>query len=168
MKRYDPFADIHDKRISELDEEQTERAHELWGRRNLDMKHVAYGSLIQSLFMQVDRLRLARRRLQAIALSEPNQVAMTVWVDENSNEAPKVLSWNSIPTGEYALYLQPRKPVDQDEPFRPQQPGVRIPVDPKPIDQVPLRMERDGFKSTVKWFFIILAIIIFIMWKVGK
>lgn len=53
----DPFADIRDKRMSELNEEQTLRATELWLRTNIGPSESYWYPHLQVLFRIIDKLR---------------------------------------------------------------------------------------------------------------
>ena len=64
----DPFADIRDKRMSELNSEQRDRAFECWLRKEYLSFGSYYGeqqdSLFPSVFRVIDRLRVAVREWQ--------------------------------------------------------------------------------------------------------
>lgn len=62
MTTCDPFADIRDKRMSELNEEQTLRATELWLRTNIGPSEGYWYPHLQVLFKIIDSLRESRRR----------------------------------------------------------------------------------------------------------
>ena len=53
----DPFADIRDKRMGELNEEQTERAAELWLRTQIGPSESYWHPLLKQVFRVIDRLR---------------------------------------------------------------------------------------------------------------
>jgi hypothetical protein len=53
----DPFADIRDKRMSELNPEQQERARELWLRTQIGPGDRYWYEQLQLLFRIIDRLR---------------------------------------------------------------------------------------------------------------
>jgi hypothetical protein len=53
----DPFADIRDKRIGELNPEQFDRATELWLREQIGPSETYWHPHLQSLFRVIDRLR---------------------------------------------------------------------------------------------------------------
>lgn len=62
----DPFADIRDKRMSEMTDEQKDRCHELWLRQNMQFFNHHYWSddraLFPSIFRVIDRLREANQK----------------------------------------------------------------------------------------------------------
>ena len=53
----DPFADIRDKRMGELNAEQTDRATELWLREQIGPREDYWYPHLQTLFRIIDRLR---------------------------------------------------------------------------------------------------------------
>jgi hypothetical protein len=53
----DPFIDIRDKRLSELDDEQKDRAAELWLRNNCGWEDQRLHPTLNSIFRVIDRLR---------------------------------------------------------------------------------------------------------------
>lgn len=53
----DPFADIRDKRIGELNEEQVDRSFELWARENIDYQRPGTREALLHIFSVIDRLR---------------------------------------------------------------------------------------------------------------
>lgn len=59
-EKQDPFADIRNKRMSELNEEQIDRATELWLRQNIGPSEQYWYSLLQSVFRVINRLRAER------------------------------------------------------------------------------------------------------------
>lgn len=59
-EQQDPFADIRNKRMGELNEEQIDRATELWLRQNIGPSEQYWYSLLQSVFRVINRLRAER------------------------------------------------------------------------------------------------------------
>lgn len=57
MNKPDPFADIRDKRMSELDAEQKDRAQELWLREQIGPSESYWRPHLQALFRVIDRMR---------------------------------------------------------------------------------------------------------------
>lgn len=53
----DPFADIRDKRLSRLNDEQKDRAMELWARQNWVWEDERVRSILQAMARVIDRLR---------------------------------------------------------------------------------------------------------------
>lgn len=60
MNKPDPFIDIRDKRMGELNEEQTARATEMWMRENIGPQERYWYPLLQQLFKVIDDLRAWR------------------------------------------------------------------------------------------------------------
>lgn len=56
----DPFYDIRDMRMGELDAEQTDRANELWLREQIGPTERYWHPHLQALFRIIDRLRAAQ------------------------------------------------------------------------------------------------------------
>lgn len=57
--RTDPFADLRDKRMGELNAEQTDRATEMWLREQIGPSQAYWYPHLQALFRVIDRLRAA-------------------------------------------------------------------------------------------------------------
>lgn len=53
----DPFEDVRDKRMNELNPEQYDRATELWFRNNFRYEDERVQKIAESLFRIIDRLR---------------------------------------------------------------------------------------------------------------
>lgn len=53
----DPFADVRDKRVCELNREQMDRATELWLRKQIGPNEKYWYPHLQTLFRIIDRLR---------------------------------------------------------------------------------------------------------------
>lgn len=66
----DPFADVRDKRMSELNTEQLDRASELWLRTNAnpDSGNAYWVTHVRTLLRVIDRLRHEVAKLQARTL----------------------------------------------------------------------------------------------------
>jgi hypothetical protein len=60
----DPFQDVRDKRIGELNEEQTDRATELWLRTQIGPGERFWYPHLQALFRVIDRLRAENEALK--------------------------------------------------------------------------------------------------------
>lgn len=63
----DPFADVRGKRMSELGEEQTDRAKELWLREQIGPSETYWHPHLRTLFRVIDRLRADAARNGATA-----------------------------------------------------------------------------------------------------
>lgn len=106
-KEYDPFADIRNKRMSELSEEQRDRATELWLRENALTfgRYYSEGkdALFPSLFREIDRLREKARALDALV--EVLQDTHTHWAFKRVavTGASGVLVYKDVPVYEWRL-----------------------------------------------------------------
>lgn len=59
----DPFADVRDKRMNELNDEQQDRASELWCRANIDWMSDYNQPQYKAMFRIIDRLRAPQNDL---------------------------------------------------------------------------------------------------------
>lgn len=71
----DPFSDIRDKRMGELDAEQKDRATELWLRIQIGPSERYWYRHLQALFRVIDRLREAGAKHQRLRTAVQNYIA---------------------------------------------------------------------------------------------